>query len=242
MHRQEPSGVNGTVTVPTEEGADPQVYQVKATVTVTADTITPSRVVTEIFEVSTTAGTAPTLSSDTKVEWSDNSQTDEPIVWDDIPAERYAKAGDFTVNGNVTVAATNAETATERAAGNTVTFPVTAKVTVAPASETGNGETDNGNGETGDGETGNGNGKPATANPILATTARTVPMEILKERVKPTATLVRTVNRKVRTTIPAPTPSTATSQMQSLNQRPREPKPWPRPVQQLPNLLLQQLR
>ena len=95
------------------------------------------------------------------MEWSDGSQTDEAITWDDIPAERYAKAGDFTVNGNVTVAASNAETATERAAGNTVTFPVTAKVTVAPASE-GKGETDGNAGQNGQQEGQNDNSSTDT--------------------------------------------------------------------------------
>ncbi|TPQ17092.1 cellulosome enzyme [Streptomyces sporangiiformans] len=51
------------------------------------------------FEARTTAGTAPSLPAAVRSTFSDGYDRDTPITWDDIPAEKYAQPGTFTVAG-----------------------------------------------------------------------------------------------------------------------------------------------
>ncbi|WP_428829161.1 Ig-like domain-containing protein [Bifidobacterium tsurumiense] len=60
-----------------------------------AEAVIPTGVITDSFNVSTVAGTAPVLPESTKVSWSDDSQTDETITWDEMQADQYAQAGTF---------------------------------------------------------------------------------------------------------------------------------------------------
>ncbi|MER5224935.1 LamG-like jellyroll fold domain-containing protein [Streptomyces flaveus] len=51
------------------------------------------------FEARTTNGTAPTLPAAVRSTYSDGYDRDTPITWDDIPADKYAQPGTFTVAG-----------------------------------------------------------------------------------------------------------------------------------------------
>ncbi|MDG4856622.1 Ig-like domain-containing protein [Streptomyces sp. T-3] len=51
------------------------------------------------FEVRTTAGTAPALPEAVRSTFSDGYDRDTPVTWDDVPAEKYAGPGTFTVAG-----------------------------------------------------------------------------------------------------------------------------------------------
>lgn len=51
--------------------------------------------------VETTAGTAPVLPEKADVTYKDGTNGKEAIVWEDIPEEKYAQAGTFTVKGTV---------------------------------------------------------------------------------------------------------------------------------------------
>lgn len=51
------------------------------------------------FEARTTNGTAPTLPTAVRSTYSDGYDRDTPITWDDIPADKYAQPGTFTVAG-----------------------------------------------------------------------------------------------------------------------------------------------
>ncbi|GAA2649393.1 LamG-like jellyroll fold domain-containing protein [Streptomyces vastus] len=51
------------------------------------------------FEARTTNGTAPTLPAAVRSTYSDGYDRDTPITWDEIPADKYAQPGTFTVAG-----------------------------------------------------------------------------------------------------------------------------------------------
>ncbi|NGO43714.1 LamG-like jellyroll fold domain-containing protein [Streptomyces ureilyticus] len=51
------------------------------------------------FEARTTNGTAPTLTAAVRSTYSDGYDRDTPITWDEIPADKYAQPGTFTVAG-----------------------------------------------------------------------------------------------------------------------------------------------
>ena len=53
----------------------------------------------EAIEVSTPAGTAPQLPATAHLVKADDSTEDAPVEWEDVPAERYAHPGTFTVAG-----------------------------------------------------------------------------------------------------------------------------------------------
>ena len=53
----------------------------------------------EVIEVSTPAGTAPQLPATAHLVKADDSTEDAPVEWEDVPAERYAHPGTFTVAG-----------------------------------------------------------------------------------------------------------------------------------------------
>ncbi|OZG57515.1 1,4-beta-N-acetylmuramidase [Bifidobacterium tissieri] len=99
--------------------------------------------------VTTAMGVAPVLPTTVKATWSDKTTTDEPVTWDAIPAESYAKPGSFEVKGkaaglDVTVKVTveNAPVSVEKLAdvttnvGNVAQLPKTAKVTWADGTTT----------------------------------------------------------------------------------------------------------
>lgn len=52
-------------------------------------------------DVETVEGTAPVLPEKVNVTYTNGTQGKESVVWNEIPAEQYAKAGTFTVNGTV---------------------------------------------------------------------------------------------------------------------------------------------
>ena len=89
-------------------------YTIKATITVTENTVTS---VDRDVKVTTTEGKAPQLPKTVKAHWSDGSTTDAAVTWADVPASKYAKVGTFSVKGIVTVNGTD--------------YEVTATVTVA---------------------------------------------------------------------------------------------------------------
>lgn len=115
-------------------------------VTVKVNPATPSKVTTDTVEITTQVGTVPALPDTLPVVWSNGDETDEPVTWDEVKAEQYAKAGSFEVDGTVNVADTAVPATASGAAvtpslrvalraakaGEPVgkTFPVTAKVTV----------------------------------------------------------------------------------------------------------------
>ncbi|MFC4469724.1 LamG-like jellyroll fold domain-containing protein [Streptomyces xiangluensis] len=53
------------------------------------------------FEARTTNGTAPALPAAVRSTYSDGYDRDTPITWDEIPADKYAQPGTFTVAGTV---------------------------------------------------------------------------------------------------------------------------------------------
>ena len=65
--------------------------------------------------VSTEAGTAPELPASASVAWSNGRKTKEPVAWDPIRSEDYARGGQFTAEGTV------------------CGLPISCEVTVAPA-------------------------------------------------------------------------------------------------------------
>jgi|GEM_PF-1630045 Domain of unknown function (DUF1083)./Bacterial Ig-like domain (group 4). len=89
-------------------------------VTLLAEASTPVVTAIQPVNVTTTAGTAPTLPSTVTVVFEDETTSTANVVWDVIQPESYAEAGSFTVNGavdgtaiqataNVTVQATAVE-------------------------------------------------------------------------------------------------------------------------------------
>ncbi|MEU1184009.1 LamG-like jellyroll fold domain-containing protein [Streptomyces sp. NPDC005820] len=79
------------------------------------------------FEIRTTTGTAPSLPAAVRASFSDGYDRDTPLTWDDVPSEKYAEAGTFTVAG----------TAAGRAVKATVTVVREGQLTVDLASDTG---------------------------------------------------------------------------------------------------------
>ncbi|WP_406467585.1 LamG-like jellyroll fold domain-containing protein [Streptomyces sp. NBC_01594] len=79
------------------------------------------------FEVRTTTGTAPSLPASVRSSYSDGYDRDTPIVWDAVPAEKYARPGTFTVAG----------TAAGRTVQATVTVVREGQLTVDLGSDTG---------------------------------------------------------------------------------------------------------
>ncbi|MEU6357733.1 LamG-like jellyroll fold domain-containing protein [Streptomyces sp. NPDC047072] len=79
------------------------------------------------FEVRTTTGTAPSLPAAVRSTYSDGYDRDTPIVWDAVPAEKYAQPGSFTVAG----------TAAGRSVQATVTVVREGQLTVDLGSDTG---------------------------------------------------------------------------------------------------------
>ncbi|WP_416987015.1 LamG-like jellyroll fold domain-containing protein, partial [Streptomyces sp. T028] len=79
------------------------------------------------FEVRTTIGTAPSLPAAVRSAFSDGYDRDTPIVWDAVPAEKYARPGTFTVAG----------TAAGREVLATVTVVREGQLTVDLGSDTG---------------------------------------------------------------------------------------------------------
>ncbi|MFE9643478.1 LamG-like jellyroll fold domain-containing protein [Streptomyces sp. NPDC006365] len=79
------------------------------------------------FEARTTDGTAPTLPAAVRSTYSDGYDRDTPITWDEIPADKYAQPGTFTVAG----------TAAGRAVKATVTVVREGQLTVDLGSDTG---------------------------------------------------------------------------------------------------------
>ncbi|MCX5052433.1 MULTISPECIES: LamG-like jellyroll fold domain-containing protein [unclassified Streptomyces] len=79
------------------------------------------------FEVRTTAGTAPSLPAAVRASFSDGYDRDTPVTWDDVPPEKYARPGTFTVAG----------TAAGRAVKATVTVVREGQLTVDLGSDTG---------------------------------------------------------------------------------------------------------
>jgi hypothetical protein len=64
--------------------------------------VTPATMVSATTnEVTTTAGTAPTLPSVVEVTWSNGDKTNESVTWDAIDASQYASAGSFSVTGTI---------------------------------------------------------------------------------------------------------------------------------------------
>ncbi|MEW1773845.1 LamG-like jellyroll fold domain-containing protein [Streptomyces sp. NPDC086777] len=79
------------------------------------------------FEGRTTTGTAPSLPASVRSSYSDGYDRDTPIVWDAVPAEKYARPGTFTVAG----------TAAGRTVQATVTVVHEGQLTVGLGSDTG---------------------------------------------------------------------------------------------------------
>ncbi|TLS45313.1 carbohydrate-binding protein [Streptomyces montanus] len=79
------------------------------------------------FEARTTTGTAPSLPAGVRSTFSDGYDRDTPITWDDIPPEKYAQPGTFTVAG----------TAAGRAVKATVTVVREGELNVDLGSDTG---------------------------------------------------------------------------------------------------------
>ncbi|MFJ8085247.1 LamG-like jellyroll fold domain-containing protein [Streptomyces sp. NPDC096205] len=79
------------------------------------------------FEVRTTVGTAPSLPTAVRSAFSDGYDRDTPVTWDAVPADKYARAGAFTVAG----------TAAGRAVKATVTVVREGQLTVDLGSDTG---------------------------------------------------------------------------------------------------------
>ncbi|WP_163199878.1 MULTISPECIES: Ig-like domain-containing protein [Bifidobacterium] len=73
---------------------------VSVTVKVNAATV---KLVENGVDIPTTVGKAPQLPKTVKVHWSNGDVTDEPAVWNTVPADSYAKAGSFSVEGKTTV-------------------------------------------------------------------------------------------------------------------------------------------
>lgn len=92
--------IEGTVNVGDKD------YTIKATVTVTENTVTS---VDRDVKVTTTEGKAPQLPKTVKAHWSDGSTTDTAVTWADVPASKYAKVGTFSVKGIATVNGTDYE-------------------------------------------------------------------------------------------------------------------------------------
>ncbi|WP_280846153.1 LamG-like jellyroll fold domain-containing protein [Streptomyces sp. SAI-119] len=82
---------------------------------------------TTSFDVRTTDGTAPTLPAAVRATFSDGYDRDTPVVWEAIPADKYARPGTFTVAG----------TASGRAVRATVTVVREGALTVDLGSDTG---------------------------------------------------------------------------------------------------------
>ncbi len=57
--------------------------------------------VSDPSDVETTVGTAPVLPAKANVTYKDGTNGTEPIVWEEIPDEKYAQPGTFTVKGTV---------------------------------------------------------------------------------------------------------------------------------------------
>ncbi|MFF8017997.1 LamG-like jellyroll fold domain-containing protein [Streptomyces sp. NPDC007929] len=79
------------------------------------------------FEARTTTGTAPSLPVAVRASFSDGYDRDTPVTWDDVPADKYAAPGTFTVAG----------TAAGRAVKATVTVVREGQLTVDLGSDTG---------------------------------------------------------------------------------------------------------
>ncbi len=79
------------------------------------------------FEVRTTSGTAPSLPAAVRSSFSDGYDRDTPITWNDVPADKYARPGAFTVAG----------TAAGRTVRATVTVVREGQLTVDLGSDTG---------------------------------------------------------------------------------------------------------
>ena len=101
--------VAGSFTVQGKVGETGQT--VSCTVTVQAAKATAA----QEAKVSTPAGKAPQLPATVQVTWDDGSVTDEPVSWDVVAADVYAKQGEFTVAGKL---------------GGSVGLAASAKVTV----------------------------------------------------------------------------------------------------------------
>ncbi|MEU9174977.1 LamG-like jellyroll fold domain-containing protein [Streptomyces sp. NPDC048420] len=79
------------------------------------------------FDLRTTTGTAPSLPAAVRASFSDGYDRDAPVVWDAVPAEKYAQPGTFTVAG----------TAAGRSVQATVTVVREGALTVDLGSDTG---------------------------------------------------------------------------------------------------------
>ncbi|WP_416972758.1 LamG-like jellyroll fold domain-containing protein [Streptomyces sp. 4F14] len=79
------------------------------------------------FTVRTTTGKAPALPPAARASFSDGYDRDAPIIWDAVPADKYARPGTFTVAG----------TAAGRAVTASVTVVREGQLTVDLASDTG---------------------------------------------------------------------------------------------------------
>ncbi|AXL91461.1 cellulosome enzyme [Streptomyces sp. CB09001] len=79
------------------------------------------------FEVRTTSGTAPSLPAAVRSSFSDGYDRDTPVTWNDVPADKYARPGTFTVAG----------TAAGRTVRATVTVVREGQLTVDLGSDTG---------------------------------------------------------------------------------------------------------
>nr|MCR5292858.1 Ig-like domain-containing protein [Eubacterium sp.] len=66
--------------------------------------VTPATIAStsSLSDVSTEEGTAPVLPVNASATWSNGDVTSEKITWTSIPADYYAKAGTFTVDGTIT--------------------------------------------------------------------------------------------------------------------------------------------
>ncbi|PJM73262.1 hypothetical protein CS006_04230 [Bifidobacterium primatium] len=94
---------------------------VSVTVKVNAATV---KLVEDGVDIPTTVGKSPQLPKTVKVHWSNGDITDEPATWSTVPADSYAKAGSFSVEGKATV--------------NGADYALKANVTVREASAGGN--------------------------------------------------------------------------------------------------------